>query len=125
MPVTYEIRDMVVVVELTGDYIHSDVAAGLVRAGSDARFKPGSALLVDASHSQIALSDDELAARIELFSVALRRLQYGPRIAVVPPVDQPERVRGLTHFVAALCAQRFEARLFTNRDEAARWLGMS
>ena len=121
MPVTWEIRQSVVILNLHGHYTCIDVTRALVAAAIDPRFTKGSAVLVDATSSLTQLSHDELQARIEVF-VALERLEYGGRIAAV--VDQPHHGRDVAHFIESLGARGREAQIFADRASAERWLGL-
>jgi cellulase/cellobiase CelA1 len=122
VPVTWEIRDKMVVIAVEGVYPNQELEDALTAALSDPRFEPGMAVLMDARLSQTPLSSEDIEWRASLIeSLPARGLQ--PRVAYLIQ----ERQRALSElarqeFRSPKAIYTVDIGFFTDESEAKAWL---
>lgn len=120
MPVTWELRDHLLIVSLVGQYTYDAPIKAVAEAIDDARFEPGTMLVVDARLTTTRRSSEELRERA-IWMASLRAKGLAARSAMVI-TTQPHQFG-----VARMAATHVEIQdmimeIFTDLDEASRWL---
>ncbi|PWU12187.1 MAG: hypothetical protein C5B51_01005 [Terriglobia bacterium] len=123
MPVTWEIRDHILVVTLTGDYAFEEPVHAVNKAMADPQFLPGTALLVDARETHAHRTSDDFRQRARwVASLQSRGLAGRCAIVIRPDLNQVgmARMAATHHEIAGLVME-----IFTDFDEALIWLSSS
>ena len=120
MAVTWEIRGLVLIVTLVGDYAFDEPVRAVTEALADAQFRPGTSLLVDARLSHTRRSSEEFRTRAKwVASLASKGLSSRCAIVVAP---EPHQI-GMARMVATHHEiQGLEMSIFNDLEEALRWL---
>jgi len=119
MPVAYRIEDGLLIIRVSGHYDIMDIARAFDAAVTSPPFEPGLSLLLDWRDSlELPPTGDLLSRWASLTSV---KSLFSPRAAFVAanPADL-ERGR---MFAVYATSQGFILEVFTDIDEAKRWLG--
>jgi hypothetical protein len=120
MPVTWSVRDGVLIVAAVGDYPSSELTGALQSAMQDPQLGPRTPVLLDARSSVTYLSPDEIHRRIAWLG-SLHHDGLFPFIAFVAAADRYRaRIVGLG--VAALRQLGIEVKVFTEWDAGFAWL---
>jgi len=120
MAVTWEIRGVVLIVTLTGDYGFEEPVRAVAEALANPQFKVGTSLLVDARLSHARRSSEEFRTRAKWLA-SLKSRGLSSRCAMVI-ANEPHQY-GMARMAATHNEiQGLEMRIFTDFDEAFRWL---
>ena len=120
MPVRWEIRGQVLIVTLVGDYSFEEPALAVKEAIADSGFQTGTSLLIDTRLSQTSRSSEEFRERAKwLASLQDKGLSSRCAVVIGPEPHQFGMARmAATHHDL----QGLEMEIFTDLDEAFRWL---
>jgi hypothetical protein len=123
MPVTWELRGLVLVVTLSGEYALTEGKQAVAEALADPAFRPGTTLLIDARRSLANPPAEEVRERAEWLA-SLTARGFAPRCAIV---TSPEPFRyGLSRMLSTYADHAgLEIGLFASVEEATEWLGQS
>lgn len=120
MPVTWEIRGRVLIVNLVGEYTFDEPVQAVMKALADTYFKAGTSLLVDTRLSRAKRSSEDFRQRA-LWVASLQSSGISARCAIViaPELHQfgVARMAATHHEIQGL-----EMTIFSDREEAFRWL---
>jgi hypothetical protein len=119
MPITWNIEGATLSLVLEGASELTEIKTVFRSAFSDARLRPGVALLIDERRSTANPTADEKRARVAW--IASLRPNIGARVALVTAADP------LRYGIARMASVFFEtegmvAEVFTEADDAKRWL---
>jgi hypothetical protein len=120
MAVTWEIRGLVLIVTLVGDYGFDEPVKAVTEALADAQLRPGTSLLVDARLSRARRTSEEFRTRATwVASLGSKGLSSRCAIVIAP---EPHQI-GMARMVATHHEiQGVEMSIFTDLEEALRWL---
>jgi hypothetical protein len=120
MPVSWEIRDQILIVTVIKDWSGGGPAAAIMQAMTDPSFKPGTSILFDVRESQMNPLTEEIRSRTKWIA-SLRSNGVSGRCAVVvgPRLLQYGLARQAEGF---LKNQDIELKIFKDFDVAVRWL---
>ena len=120
MAVTWEIRGLVLIVTLVGDYGFDEPIKAVAEALADAQFRPGTSLLVDARLSRARRTSEEFRTRATwVASLGSKGLSSRCAIMIAP---EPHQI-GMARMVATHHElQGLEMSIFNDLEEALRWL---
>jgi hypothetical protein len=120
MPVTWELRDQLLIITLIGQYGYDAPIKAIADAIGDARFRPGTMLLIDARLTATRRSSEELRERA-IWMASLRPKGLAARSAMVI-TPQPHQF-GVARMAAShLELHDMEMEIFTDLEDASQWL---
>ncbi len=120
MPVTWEYLGSVLVLTLEGDYDFNAPVRAFAEALEDPRFRPGTALLIDARLSQVSRTSEDFRTR-SVWMASLQARGLASRCALV--ISGEAHQVGMAHMAATHLELRgMELQIFTDREEALQWL---
>lgn len=120
MPVSWVIRDEVLIVTVVRDWNGGGPASAIAQAIQDPQFKPGTALLFDVRQSGMNPSGKEVMSRVEWIASLTSEGLSRRCAAVIGP--QPHQF-GLARMAQSyLDLLGMELRIFTDLAEALKWL---
>jgi len=120
MPVTWEIRNSVLIVTLIGYYALDEPMQAVTDALADSRFRTGMSLLIDARSSLVNPSSEAVRARAKSIA-SLRSSGFSSRCAIV--VGSEPHQYGIGRMEATyLEIEGLEVKIFTDLGEAWGWL---
>ncbi len=118
MPVSWQIRDGVLLVTTAGDYVNAEIERAFVEAVADGR-AAGLPVLFDGRASTAALTKTDMEWRVVAIA-GLPARGFRPRCAFVIK-DEPHRY-GLGRMLQMRLEPRVAIGVFLDPDEAVRWL---
>jgi hypothetical protein len=120
MPVTWEIRDTILVLTLVGDYHFQEPVEAVVTAVANPQFRPGGSLLIDARLSTSNRTSEDFRERARWMR-SLRDRGVLSRFAIVISA-QPHQF-GLARMAAThLDTKGLDLEIFADMEEALSWL---
>jgi hypothetical protein len=120
MPVTWEIRNSILLVTLAGDYGFDEPMSAVAQAMADPGFRKGTPLLIDARLSTSRRSSEDFRQR-SLWMASLQAKGLASRCAVV--INGQLHQLGMARMAAThLDLRGMELEIFTDLNEAVRWL---
>jgi hypothetical protein len=120
MPVTWEIRNGVLIVTLIGNYSFDEPIQAVAAAMADPGFRVGMSLLIDVRLSLVNPSSEATRKRAH-WMASLHSSGFSSRYAIVVSA-QPHQY-GIGRMLATyLELEGLEMRIFTDLGEAWRWL---
>ena len=120
MPVTWEIRNRVLIVNLVGDYAFDEPVQAVNEGLLDPQFRPGTSLLIDARLAHAHRTSEDMRRRAEwVASLQPRGISSRCAIVIRPQPNQfgVARMARTHHEMAGL-----EMDIFTDFNEALSWL---
>jgi hypothetical protein len=120
MPVTWEIRDRVLIVTLVRDWSRYGPAEAITEAMSSPHFEPGTSLLFDVRLSEVNPSGEEVRSRSQwLAGLMARGMSSRCAIVISPRVHQYGIAR-----VASVYSdlQGMTVEIFSDLNQALLWL---
>jgi hypothetical protein len=121
MAVTWEIRGLVLIVTVAGDYGFDEPVRAVTKALADSQFRPGTSLLVDARLSRARRSSEEFRTRATWVASLVGSKGLSSRCAIVI-TPEPHQI-GMARMVATHHElQGLEMSIFNDLEEAFRWL---
>jgi hypothetical protein len=119
MPVTWEIRDRILVITIVG-YAGEEPRAVIMEAIASPQFRPGTSVLFDVRQSTDNSTSDELRSRAQWLAT-LQAKGMASRCAIV--VGPKAFQYGLARMAATHVEfQGMQLEIFQDMDEAERWL---
>lgn len=120
MPVTWELRNRVLVVSLDGDYEYDAPVRAITEAMQHPSFLPGTMLLIDARLTTTRRSSEEFRERA-IWMASLQAKGLASRCALVIPPQTHQY--GLARMAATHVEMHgMELQIFTDMDAASQWL---
>jgi len=120
MPVTWEIRDRLLILHLIGHYDYDAPINAVTDAMLDPGFQPGTMLLIDARFTGTRRSSEEFRERA-IWMASLQSKGLAPRSAIV--INSQPHQFGVARMAAThVEIQNMETQIFTDMDAAASWL---
>jgi hypothetical protein len=120
MPVSWEIRDSVLIVTVIGEWSGGGPATAITEAMADPEFKPGTSLLLDVRQSRMNPSGEEVRSRAEWLS-ALSTKGLSKHLAVV--VGAKAYQMGVARMAQIFLGNReMDLQVFTDMEAAMSWL---
>lgn len=120
MPVTWELRQRILVIRLVGNYEYEEPANAVGEAMRDPAFRPGTSLLIDARSSTSRRSSEELRERA-IWMSSLTKKGIGTRCALV--INSQPHQFGIARMAAAHIEPRgMQLEMFTDIAKASEWL---
>ena len=120
MPVSWKIRDSVLIVTVIEDWRGGGPATAITEAMADPAFKPGTSLLLDVRQSSMNPSGEEVRSRAEWLS-ALSTKGLSKHLAVV--VGTKAYQMGVARMAQFFCESReMDLQVFTDMEAAMSWL---
>jgi hypothetical protein len=118
MPVSYSIEEELLIIRVSGRYDILDIAKTFDTAVTSPQFEPGLSLLLDWRDSEEMPAGSELPSRWA--SLASVKSLVSPRVAFV--ATRPADIERGRMFAAFVGSQGFALEVFTDLEEAKRWL---
>ena len=120
MPVSWEIRDQILIVTVIEAWIGGGPAKAITEGMADPRFKPGTPLLLDVRQSQMNPSGEEIIFRAGWMA----GLQSSGLSRYCAVVVGPKLLQfGLARMAQGHLEQRdMDLKIFSDLDEASSWL---
>jgi hypothetical protein len=120
MPVSCEIRGSILVVTLVGDYSFEEPVQAVMSAIADPDFHAGTSLLIDSRLSKTSRNSEDFRERARWMGT-LRDHGLSSRFAIV--ISPKPHQFGMARMAAThLDLKGLELEIFTDMDEALRWL---
>ena len=120
MPVSWEIRDSVLIVSVIEDWSGRGPATAIAEAMTDPAFKPGMSLLLDVRQSSMNPSGEEVRSGAEWLS-ALSTKGLSKHLAVV--VGTKAYQMGVARMAQFFLGNReMDLQVFTDMEVAIRWV---
>jgi hypothetical protein len=118
MPISYQIAEGLLIIRVSGHYDILDIARSFDAAVTSPSFEPGLSLLLDWRDSLEMPLTSELPSRWA--NIASVKSLFSPQVAFV--ATNPADLERGRMFAAYARSQGFSLEVFTDVDEARRWL---